>query len=123
MRLKNKKKYYISQYSTIEDEEGNVFDGWNDKKEFYATISPASGKVQAEIYGSRLQYINNMLINGKYTITLEDNKRVYNFDTFSISEGDGIYVYSNNKPDYKVISIKPFTHLQCEIEAIENGEI
>ena len=23
MRLKNKKKYYISQYSTVEDDEGN----------------------------------------------------------------------------------------------------
>lgn len=105
MRIKNKKIYYIKKKTVIEDNEGGKYSGYSDEAiEINANISPASGKLQAEIYGERLNYILNMLYDGSETI----------------NEGDGICVYvsKDNEPDYKVISIKRYSHLFIELEKI-----
>lgn len=105
MRIKNKKTYYLKRKTVVEDNESGKYASYEDKNiEIKANISPASGKLQAEIYGERLNYILNMLYDG-----LE-----------SINEGDGICVYvpKNSKPDYKVISIKRYSHLVIELEKI-----
>ena len=68
--------------------------------EIQANIYPASGKLQAEVYGERLNYILNMLYDGSTVI----------------NEGDCIVVNGN---DYKVISIKNYTqHKFIELEKI-----
>lgn len=106
MRIKNKKTYYLKRKTLIEDNEGGKYPGYLEKSiEIQANIYPASGKLQAEIYGERLNYILNML---------------YDEDT-EIVEGDGICVYvsKDNEPDYKVISIKRYSHLVIELEKIQ----
>ena len=72
--------------------------------EIKANIYPASGKLQAEIYGERLNYIFNMLYDGQE----------------KLNEGDGICVFvdKDSKPDYKIISIKPYSHQLIELEKI-----
>lgn len=105
MRIKNKKTYYLKRKTLIEDNEGGKYPGYLEKSiEIQANIYPASGKLQAEIYGERLNYILNMLYEGSE----------------SINEGDGICVYvsNDNEPDYKVISIKRYSHLFIELERI-----
>jgi len=104
MRIKNKKNYYIKKKTVIKDDEGGKYSGYLEAREIQANISPASGKLQAEIYGERLNYILNMLYDGPETI----------------NEGDGICVYvsKDNEPDYKVISIKRYSHLFIELEKI-----
>ena len=105
MRIKNKKIYYLKKKTVIEDNEGGKYLGYSvESIEIQANISPASGKLQAEIYGERLNYILNMLYDGPEII----------------NEGDGICVYvpSNNEPDYKVISIKRYSHLFIDLEKI-----
>lgn len=104
MRIKNKKIYYLKKKTVIEDNEGGKYPGYSEAVEINANISPASGKLQAEIYGERLNYILNMLYDGRE----------------SINEGDGICVYvsKDNEPDYKVISIKRYSHLFIELEKI-----
>lgn len=104
MRIKNKKIYYLKRKIVIEDNEGGKYPGYSEGIEINANISPASGKLQAEIYGERLNYILNMLYDGPETI----------------NEGDGICVYvpAHNEPDYKVISIKRYSHLFIELEKI-----
>lgn len=104
MRIKNKKTYYIKRKTVIEDNEGGKYPGYSESIEIQANVYPASGKLQAEIYGERLNYILNMLYDG----------------TESINEGDGICVYvpKDNEPDYKVISIKRYSHLFIELEKI-----
>ena len=69
-----------------------------------ATIWPASGKVQAEMYGERLAYIKNMEYEGKETM----------------QEGDGICVFVDpeSDPDYKIISIKEYSPMLMELEKI-----
>lgn len=105
MRIKNKKTYYLKKKIVIEDNEGGKYSSYSDESiDIQANIYPASGKLQAEIYGERLNYILNMLYNGSVTI----------------NEGDGICVYvsRDNEPDYKVISIKTYSHLFIELEKI-----
>lgn len=104
MRIKNKKTYYLKRKTVIEDNEGGKYPGYSEPIEIQANIYPASGRLQAEIYGERLNYILNMLYDGPQTI----------------SEGDGICVYvsKESEPDYKVISIKRYSHLFIELEKI-----
>ncbi len=104
MRIKNKMTYYLKKKIVIEDDEGGKYPGYSEAIKIEANIYPASGKLQAEIYGERLNYILNMLYEGSE----------------SINEGDGICVYvsNDNEPDYKVISIKKYSHLFIELEKI-----
>lgn len=104
MRIKNKKTYYLKRKTVIEDNEGGKYPGYSEPIEIQANIYPASGKLQAEIYGERLNYILNMLYDGSKTL----------------NEGDGICVYvsKESEPDYKVISIKRYSHLVIELEKI-----
>ncbi len=104
MRIKNKKTYYLKRKTVIEDNECGKYPGYSEPIEIQSNIYPASGKLQSEIYGERLNYILNMLYGGPVTI----------------NEGDGICVYvsKDNEPDYKVISIKRYSHLLIELEKI-----
>lgn len=104
MRIKNKKTYWLKKKITSKDNEGNVYADYYEPIEIKANIYPASGKLQAEIYGERLNYIQNMLYDGSE----------------KLNEGDGICVYvdKNSKPDYKIISIKPYSHQLIELEKI-----
>lgn len=105
MRIKNKKTYYLKRKTVIEDDEGGKYPGYLEPPiKIEANIYPAGGKLQAEIYGERLNYILNMLYEG----------------TESINEGDGICVYvtKDSKPDYKVINTKKYSHLFIELEKI-----
>lgn len=102
MRVKNKKTYYLKKKTIIEDNEGGKYPGYSETTEIKANISPANGKLQAEIYGERLNYILNMVYDGPLELV----------------EGDGICVYvsKDSEPDYKIISIKRYSHLVIELE-------
>lgn len=104
MRIKNKKAYWLKKKITTEDNEGNIYADYSEPIEIKANIYPASGKLQAEIYGERLNYIFNMLYDGPE----------------NLNEGDGICVFvdKDSKPDYKIISIKPYSHQLIELEKI-----
>ena len=104
MRIKNKKTYYLKRKIVIKDNEGGKYPGYSEPIEIQANIYPAGGKLQAEIYGERLNYILNMLYDGLK----------------ALNEGDGICVYvsKESEPDYKVISIKRYSHLFIELEKI-----
>ena len=97
MRIKNKKVYWLKKKINTEDDEGNVYEDYsNEPIEIKANIYPASGE--------RLNYIFNMLYDGPE----------------NLNEGDGICVFvdKDSKPDYKIISIKPYSHQLIELEKI-----
>lgn len=105
MRIKSKKTYYLKKKIVIEDNEGGKYPEYSEEPiEIQANISPASGRLQAGVYGERLNYILNMLYD-------QDAEMV---------EGDGICVYvpKESKPDYKIISIKRYSHLFIELEKV-----
>lgn len=84
------------------DGEGNVIETFCDPINIKADIWDASSRLQVELYGTRITKIKNMLYNGKEVIT----------------EGDGICLNTESKPDYKVISVKGKTVKTIEIERI-----
>lgn len=110
MRIKNKKTYYLKPKKVITDKEGGKYPDYSSEakeieaKEIEANIWPASGKLQTEMYGLRINNILNMLYDGDIVII----------------EGDGICVYvaSDKEPDYKVISKKGYSHGVYELEKI-----
>lgn len=105
MRIKNKKIYYLKRKVVMEDDECNKYTDYSEIAiEVKANISPANGRIQSQVYGDRLNYILNMLFDGDEEII----------------EGDGICVFVNKDsyPDYKVISIKPYSHKLIELEKI-----
>ncbi|WP_027639399.1 hypothetical protein [Clostridium cadaveris] len=105
MRITNKKLYYLKKKTIVVDSEGGIYEDFEKEGlEIKANISPASGKLQAEIYGQRLNYMLNMLYDGPQ----------------ELREGDGmcVYVSKDSKPDYKVISIKHYSHKVIELEKI-----
>ena len=123
MRLKNRKTYYLKTKSVITDGEGGKYPGYSvTPVEIKANISPASGKLQAEIYGLKLNSIMNMLYDEPYTAVVRDKVLYYiaQDGKAEFCEGGGICVYatSDRGPDYKIISIKPYGHLVLELEKI-----
>lgn len=105
MRIKNKKPYYLKRKTVIEDNEGGKYPGYEEQAILIqANIYPATGKLQAELYGEKLNYMMNMLYDG----------------LIPIKEGDGICVevQATEAPDYRVESIKRYSHLVVELMKI-----
>lgn len=103
MRLKRNrlKPYLIRKAVVVTSDEGVKKAAYSDvATEVRAEIWPASGRVQSDIYGERVNYILNCLVDRE---TL-------------VSEGDGFCINSD-KVTHKVISIKRYTnHQVLELE-------
>lgn len=105
MRIVNKKTYYLKRKCLIEDNEGGKYLGYEEQAtSIQANIYPATGKIQAKMYGEKLNYVMNMLYDGP----------------IPIKEGDGICieVKATEPPDYRVESIKRYSHLVIELMRI-----
>lgn len=106
MRIKDKKTYYLKRKTLIEDSEGGKYSGYsNESIKIEANIYPANGRLQGEVYGERLKYIQNMLYDGSETLNEDD--------------GICVYVSKDSEPDYKIISIKRYSHMMIELEKIQ----
>lgn len=126
MRLKRSriKTYYCRKTESKKDGEGSTYTAYGEAVQFHGEIWQAGGKIQSEMYGERLSYIQNVRIQGKYGIMQDENGITHYLleDGLDIVEGDGICVYASpdEKPDYKIISIKPYRFLKMEIEKIDH---
>jgi len=114
------KEYFHRDAIPAKDSEGGSYTEYGPPSSFMAEVWPAGGKVQAEMYGQRLTHIYNCRIQGKYQTRTENGIVHYDFDTFSVVERDGIclFVPPEADPDYKVISVYPYTPLYLEMEKI-----
>lgn len=124
MRLKRSrlKQYYHKKRTTKKDSEGGTYNAYGSASAFLAEVWPASGKVQAEIYGERLKYIQNVRIEGVYT-TQTDEKGLVHYilpSGVDIAESDGIclFVGAEDEPDYRIVAIRPYRFLKLEVEHI-----
>ena len=123
MRLKRNrlKKYYLRPAVAKKDNEGNSYIEYGEAKPVTAEIWPAGGKLQAEMYGQKLSYIRNCRIDRAYTIETDIKGRVsYLIESQAFREGDGfcVYVPGEADPDYKIIVIRPYSHLYMELEKL-----
>ncbi|WP_394404964.1 hypothetical protein [Streptococcus sp. 20-1249] len=108
MRLKqnrlNTRK--VCSFVVKKDDEGNktVSYDYEHAREVKLETWPAGGRLQAEIYGERLNYILNGLAE----------------KSAEIAEKDGVCIDSE-KVTHKVISKKPYTdHIVLELEYVGN---
>ena len=96
MRLRNLKSYPLKKKKIVEDEELNKVTSYEEVGIIQADIQPMSGKVQAEIYGTRMAYMAVAYTHEKLT---EENAITY------------------NNADYKVAAIKPWeSHFVIDLE-------
>lgn len=110
LNLKNK--------SVTKDGEGVPVISWSEATQVEVEVWPAGGQLQVQTYGDRINSIMNVKVKGTYTIVPEGNHLSYVYDNFTLREGDGLCIYSDNTPDYRIISIKPYKPLKLEVERI-----
>lgn len=121
MRLKQNRLKLYSHRQAIpkKDNEGNSYIEYGLPSSFHAEVWPAGGKLQAEMYGQRLQYIRNCRINAGYEVLADEKGRVsYRIGNMLLLEGDGIClnVPEDHEPDYRIIAIRPYRYLTLEVE-------
>lgn len=118
MRQSRIRTYYLRTRETVKDNEGNTSNEYAPAVSFHGEVWPATGKVQAEVYGERLSYVRNVRVDGKYVITTDRDGIVHYVYPcgLDIVESDGVclYVGADEDPDYKVLSVKPYNPLRME---------
>lgn len=121
LRRNRIKIYCHKKKSAGKDNEGNMITSYIEPKEIKGIVWPAGGKLQAEMYGERLNYIRNFKVEGTYTQKVDEKGNVqYVIGDLVLQESDGICLYasSESSPDYKIISIKPYDNLRLELEKL-----
>lgn len=123
MRLKRNRLKTYSHRKAIpaKDNEGNSCAEYGLPSSFKAEVWPAGGRLQAEMYGQRVNNIKNVRINGNYDLMVSNHgDELYLFADMEIREGDGIclYVPEDHEPDYRIIAIRPYRYLTLEVERI-----
>ena len=117
MKQKRTQVYKIRPRIVTKDNEGVPEVFYGAESEVLGEVWPASDRLQAQTYGDRINSIMNMRFYGKYEIEHQGSDTVYVFEDFTIKEGDGVCVYSDNA-DYRIISIKPYKPIRLEIERL-----
>ena len=119
MRLKRSRLMECKHRPAVvkKDGEGSSYVEYGAPTPFQAEMWAAGGKLQAEMYGIRLPNIRNLRIDGDYEeIPGTSGKVKYQLDCGAeISVNDGICIYSDGDPDYKVIAIYPYHFLTLEV--------
>lgn len=124
MRLKRNRLGLYCHREAIakKDNEGNSYLEYGEAHSFKAETWAAGGKFQSEMYGIRLPNIRNLRLDGVYEEVGPGKKvsfQVTQGETmFSIAVNDGICLYSDDEPDYKVVAIYPYSHLTLEVEKL-----
>nr|DAG41262.1 MAG TPA: head closure knob [Caudoviricetes sp.] len=124
MRLRRSRleEFFHKKMTVKKDKEGSTSEEYGAASSVTGESWPASGKVQAEQYGQRLNYIRNVRISGKYEVKPDEKGRMHYIleNGTDIQESDGIclFVGKDAVPDYRIISIKPYRMLSLEVEKL-----
>ena len=122
MRMKQSRlrTLYLKNKSVSNDNEGVPIIAYGAPVTLSGEVWPATSKLQIETYGNRISAIMNCRIKGAYSIKRVDGITVYDFGGYKIREDDGLCIYadSQDSPDYRIITIKPYNNLYMEIEKL-----
>lgn len=106
LRQRDLQTVFIRPATLSQDDEGNDIIEWGKAEEIQANVQSASGTLNATIYGSKLASMKSIKYQGE---RLKEGK----------DEGTGVclYVPKSDIPDYKIVSIQPFsTHVNIMLE-------
>lgn len=120
MRMKRSRLQTLKVANKVvtKDAEGGPIVSYKDEKTFEGTLWPAGGKLQIQKYGDKVDSMMNCKLKGAYEIIPEGNHVRYAFGDFSIREDDGVFVYAEEEPDYRIVSITPHKPLFMELERL-----
>lgn len=120
MRLKRSRvrTLKIANKTITKDAEGGIIVSYANATELEGTIWPAGGKLQIQKYGDKVDSMMNCKLKGGYKIVPEGNHVKYVFKDFSIREGDGVFIYTDENPDYKIVAITAHNTLFMELERV-----
>lgn len=97
---------YLKRIELEQDDEGNDITKYLDPIPVRMNVQSASGAVNAQIYGSRLSSMKSCKYQGNELKEGRDE-----------NSGVCVYVGKDEQPDYKVVSIQPFsTHVNVMLE-------
>ena len=106
LRKRDLTTVYLKRTVLSQDDEGNDIIKYLDPIALEMNVQSASGAVNAQIYGSKLSSMKSCKYQGS------DLKE-------GIDENSGVCVYvdKDERPDYKIRSIQPFsTHINVMLE-------
>ncbi len=122
MRLKRNRRIQIYHHplKVGKDNEGGPNKSYGTGKGLYAIVWPAASKLQIAQYGNEINRIQNIKLEGKYTVTYDEGlgTEVYRIGDVLLKENDGIRLYEEEKPDYYIISIKTYKNLMLEVKKL-----
>lgn len=97
---------YLRRTELNQDDEGNDITKYLDPVALRMNVQSANGTVNAQIYGSKLSSMKSCKYQGDELKEGRDE-----------NSGVCVYVDKAEQPDYKVVSIQPFsTHLNVMLE-------
>lgn len=111
---------YLKNRTIEKDSEGVTSTTYALAGALTAEVWPISSRLQVETYGDRVTAMQNVRLKGKYTIGQSGNHNTYAIGGLTLAEGDGLCINSTQaeSPDYQIVSIKPYRHLQMEVEKL-----
>lgn len=122
MRLKRsrRKQIYHHPLKVSKDNEGGPSKNYEQGNALYAIVWPATSKLQIAQYGNEINRIQNVKLEGKYAVYYDEtlNTEVYQVGDVLLKENDGIRLHAEEKPDYYIISIKPYRNLMLEVKKL-----
>lgn len=125
MKLKNKKTYFLRRRIVRKTKDGEKYSDYDEAVEISATAYSGQGQIQEGMSGAVQQYQRKLLIDDKYTISVENGVETFhltdkNGNQFSMAAGDGICLYADpgQNPDYRIMSIIAVGHLKILLERL-----
>jgi hypothetical protein len=106
LRQRDLKQYTVKRPISMKDPDGTTYTDWALQGHIIkANIKPAGGKLMAEMYGERLAYMLS----------------AYAEIGTDIKESDGICVFvsSDKEPDYRVVAVRPWSHMVLDLEKVK----
>lgn len=112
--------YRLCNRQVTKDSEGVPLVSYGDPVAIKGEVWPAKSTRQVAQYGDRISGIQNMRIEGPYSVQVIDGVERINFTDlgFTLSLGDGVQVYAEDGPDYQVLSFTQYEPLLMEIERL-----
>lgn len=124
MKRDKVQEIFLRKRTVSKDKEGGTIEAFGEAVSFKGIPWDAGGNTQTAIYGEQLKYMKNIKVDGKYGFRRDAGRLQYVLENgAALMEKDGIClnVSKDEVPDYQVVAIRPYEHLQLEVKQIDQG--